>query len=113
LRIKYPDFIINGCVAHSVNLLIKDICKLEKFEATLEKARFIIAFVTDKNALSKQFERIQSTLHEDEDLHKRLALVSVCESRWYTHHACVGRGLLTYVTNKSYNNYGKPTFLST
>ena len=90
---KYPGLIVNGCAAHTINLLVKDICKLEEYATVLQQARDITAFVKDRNVLTKRFERIQTSLLEDGDLDKKLTLVYVGETRWYTHHSCV-RGVL-------------------
>ena len=39
LDLKYPGLIINGCAAHTINLLVKDICKLDRMKYYLENAR--------------------------------------------------------------------------
>jgi hypothetical protein len=93
LQRKYPGLIINGCAAHTINLLVKDICKLDRFGDHLEHARFITSFVKDRNGLSKRFEKIQENLFQEGDLPVRRGLISVGETRWYTHHGCVKRVL--------------------
>jgi hypothetical protein len=70
--------------------LVKDICKLERFDDTLQQARLITSFVKDRNSLSKRFERIQNS---EEDLLEKRGLEFVDETRWYTHHSCVRRVL--------------------
>lgn len=94
VRKTYPKLIINGCAAHTINLLVKDICHLPQYAGTLEDARAITAFVKDRNALTKRFERIQASLCENGDMQTKLTLVYVGETRWYTHHACVERVLI-------------------
>jgi hypothetical protein len=93
LQKKYPGLIINGCAAHTNILLVKDICKLNRLGDHLEHARFITSFVQDRNALSKRFEKIQENLFQEGVLPFKRGLVSVVETRWYTHHGCVRRVL--------------------
>lgn len=84
---------MNGCASHTINLLVKDICKLDEYASILHQARLITAFVKDRNALSKRFEKIQKNLSHDGELDQILTLVYVGEIRWYTHHSCVKRVL--------------------
>ena len=91
LQAKYPGMILNGCAAHTVNLLVKNICKLDRFEDFLEHARFITSFLKDRNALSKRFESIQENLYREGDISSKGGLVHVVETRWYTHYGCVRR----------------------
>jgi hypothetical protein len=49
--------------------------------------------VQDRNALSKRFEKIQENLFQEGVLPFKRGLVSVVETRWYTHHGCVRRVL--------------------
>ena len=91
LQLKYPGMIINGCAAHTVNLLVKDICKLDRFEDFLEHARFITSFVKERNALSKRFQKIQENLYQEGDIFSRGGLLCVGETRWYTHYGFVRR----------------------
>ncbi|RQM20481.1 hypothetical protein B5M09_013952 [Aphanomyces astaci] len=93
LEQKYPGLICNGCAAHAVNLLIKDVCKLEVFANALERARDVTSFVKDRNALTKQFERIQETLLVDGEISSKRAMSSVVATRWYTHYNCIARVL--------------------
>jgi hypothetical protein len=100
LRAKHPGLIVNGCAAHTINLLVKDICNLDRFNDTLQQAKAITAFVRDRNALTKGFEKIQNMLHDEGDLEKIGALLSVGNTRWYTHHGCVRRVLENKVVLK-------------
>ena len=93
LTAKYPGLVVNGCAAQTVNLLVKDICKLDRLNDTLEQVKAITAFVRDRNALTKRFEKIQYSMYEEGDLEKIGPLVSVGATRWYTHHLCVRRVL--------------------
>ncbi|RQM10556.1 hypothetical protein B5M09_013285, partial [Aphanomyces astaci] len=93
LEQKYPGLICNGCAAHAVNLLIKDVCKLEVFANALERAWDVTSFVKVRNALTKRFERIQETLLVDGEISSKRALSSVVATRWYTHYNCIARVL--------------------
>ncbi|ETV65719.1 hypothetical protein H257_17606 [Aphanomyces astaci] len=75
LEQRYPGLICNGCAAHAVNLLIKDVCKLEVFANALERAGDVTSFVKDRNALTKRFERIQDTLLADGEISSKRAFV--------------------------------------
>jgi hypothetical protein len=39
LEEKYPGLICNGCAAHTMNLLVKDICKLPRYLGPLNKCK--------------------------------------------------------------------------
>ncbi|RHZ00579.1 hypothetical protein DYB35_011184 [Aphanomyces astaci] len=68
LEAKYPGLICNGCAAHALNILVKDVCKLEPYATILESSRHATSFVKDRNALTKRFERIQQHMHVDGEL---------------------------------------------
>ena len=51
LEEKYPGLIMNGCGAHTINLLVKDISNFPIYSETLLKARY---FVKKKNLLVLQ-----------------------------------------------------------
>ena len=50
--------IINGCAAHTVNLLVKDICQMDDNAEIMMPARDITSFVNDRNISSKGLERV-------------------------------------------------------
>jgi hypothetical protein len=91
LEEKYPGLIMNGCGAHTINLLVKDICNLPIYSETLLKAREITQFVKKKNLLVCKFRKIQENMVAEGDLSKKLELEYVGATRWYTHHRCVSR----------------------
>jgi hypothetical protein len=82
LEEKYPGLVCNGCAAHTVNLLVKDVCHLDEYKDTLALCRQLTAFVKDRNALTKRFEKIQKRLLDEREVNKARALVSVGETRW-------------------------------
>jgi hypothetical protein len=91
LEEKYPGLIMNGCGAHTINLLVKDICHLPIYREMLLKAREITQFVKKKNLLVFRFRKIQENMVAEGELTKKLELEYVGETRWYTHHRCVSR----------------------
>lgn len=91
LEEKYPGLIMNGCGAHTINLLLKDICNLPIYSETLLKAREITNFVKKKNLLVYRFRKIQENMVAEGELSKKLELEYVGNTRWYTHHRCVLR----------------------
>lgn len=95
LEQKYPSVIVNGCGAHTINLLVKDICKLPVYANSLENARDITSFILGRGQLRKRLATIQKRLVEDGEMLSAKGLVYVGETRWYTHHSCVRRLLDT------------------
>ncbi|KAF0710280.1 hypothetical protein AaE_012606, partial [Aphanomyces astaci] len=93
LEDKYPGLICNRCAAHALNLLVKDVCKLEPYATILESARHVTSFVKDRNALTKRLERIQQHMHVDGELSAKRALSTVVQTRWYTQYNCLVRVL--------------------
>ena len=91
LEEKYPSVIVNGCGAYTVNLLVKDICKLPEYQKWLDAARDITGFIMGRGSLRKRLEKIQAHLVEDGEMEFARVLIYVAETRWYTHHLCVRR----------------------
>jgi hypothetical protein len=102
LQAKYPALIINGCGAHIMNLLVKDIVKLDRFSDIIEHSKFITSFVKNSNIMCKRFERIQNNLHREEVISSKRTLAFVVETRWYTHHNCLKRVLENKLVFKQY-----------
>ena len=91
LEDNYPGLICNGCGAHTMNLLVKDVCNLPRFEPTLTTARAITSFVKKRTAVRQRFKTIQQQLYDEREINKRLDLIYVGDTRWYTHHGCTRR----------------------
>ena len=81
LRAKHPRIIINGCAAHTINLLVKDICKLDRFGDILEHARLITSFVKDRNALTKRFEKTTTVVYPMFTKFSKFYLKNMLQSR--------------------------------
>ncbi|OWZ10716.1 hypothetical protein PHMEG_00016386 [Phytophthora megakarya] len=73
----------NGCGAHVMNLLIKDICSLTEFEKTLADAMVVIKFVHNHQPVLSAFQTKRETYKIKHDL------ILVVPIRWYSHYnAC-------------------------
>ncbi|KAF4149993.1 hAT family C-terminal dimerization region [Phytophthora infestans] len=80
---KYPTIFANGCGAHVLNLLIKDVCKIPEFAAVLADLNVLVKFVNDHKLVVAEFKRLRDVL----TIQKGLTLP--CPTRWYTHfNAC-------------------------
>jgi hypothetical protein len=80
---NYPGIFANGCAAHVLNLLVKDILEIEEYEKTLQEAVDVTKFIKYRGALSKEFRTIQAPLGC-----KRFLSIPV-KTRWYTQYHCV------------------------
>jgi hypothetical protein len=74
LEQKYPSVFANGCGAHMVNLLVKDICKLPEYENPLAAAR---GFIMNRVVLRKRFGTIQKRLVQDREMDSARALATI------------------------------------
>lgn len=76
---KYPHIFANGCGAHVMNLLIKDICEIERYQDTLSEVQFLVRFVKDHHHVLAKFNE----LRRQYNISKTLCLT--VPTRWYTH----------------------------
>ena len=70
LEKKYPGLIMNGCGAHTINLLVKDICNLPQYKEVLSMARDITNFVKKRVQLICRLRKIQQNLVSEKELEK-------------------------------------------
>ena len=56
IETKFPHISANGCVAHGMNLLIKDVLETDKNGNTLENSEKIIKFVTSHHIVKAKYE---------------------------------------------------------
>ena len=89
LETKYIGFICNGCGAHTFNLLVKDICKLDDYQPTLTAARAITSFVKKRAAIVNKYRSIQKHLFDENEIGAQTTLDYVGDTRWYTHYSCL------------------------
>ncbi|KAG1689997.1 hypothetical protein DVH05_028508 [Phytophthora capsici] len=61
IETKYPHIFANGCAAHVMNLLIKDVCGLPEFSGILDNLNKVVKFVNDhKFAIAEFLQRLLS-----------------------------------------------------
>lgn len=77
VREKYPHILTYGCVAHSLNLLLKDIMHLEFFNNVYHQARQVIKFFRNKHMPKQVLKKISL-----ENNGKEIALILPAETRW-------------------------------
>lgn len=80
---EHPLVFANGCAAHVMNLLIKDICNMEEFRETVADAMAVIKFVRNHQHVLAAFQAKREQYQIKHDL------VKVVPTRWYSHYnAC-------------------------
>jgi hypothetical protein len=91
---KYPQIFANGCAAHVLNLLIKDIFETRDYMDVLDKAKFLSKFIRNHMVILDKFRRIQEANKHSGVLNCIKALELPIETRWYSSHGCVRSVLL-------------------
>lgn len=76
---EFPHISVNGCGAHVMNLLIKDIMEINAHKNVASNASKIIKFVNNHYIVSAKFEDIRKELGVAHKLSLPVA------TRWYTH----------------------------
>lgn len=77
---RYPHISANGCAAHTVNLLIKDILDTPGNSTTIKEAEKIIKFVTNHHIVKAKFEEKRKALKVNHTL--SMAVVT----RWFSRY---------------------------
>ncbi|KAJ8890573.1 hypothetical protein PR048_010082 [Dryococelus australis] len=83
-KIKYLHLITFGCLGHELNLLAKDICKLNTVYRTVESVKQVIHFFKDKHTPSQVLKQIQQ-----ERQGKETSLLYSVETRWGSVNKCL------------------------
>ena len=86
IETNYPFIFANGCAAHVINLLIKDIFQIRDHIETLEKAKDIIKFIRNHQIVLTKFKQIQQGMKSSNILTKIKALDLPVETHWYSKH---------------------------
>lgn len=76
---RYPHISANGCAAHGMNLLIKDLLDDPSCEKTIQESAKIIKFVNNHHLIQAKFE----LLRKEAKVQHKLSLPVV--TRWYSH----------------------------
>jgi len=76
----YPKVFANGCGAHVMNLLIKDICELEIVSNLLQKSLSVVKFIRNNQSVLHEFNTVRHGLKIGCSL-----IIPVC-TRWYSQY---------------------------
>lgn len=80
-----PNLTCNGCGAHMMNLIMKDILGLATVTDVLDDAKWLSKYILNRYILLDHFDRIQDKLNPE--YRRRLCLP--VPTRWYTSEACM------------------------
>jgi len=94
LEEQYPGLVCNGCGAHVVDLLVRDVCELPENKDVLTKVQEVTAFVRRRTAVLSRFHNLQDKAVRYGDLKSKRGLEFFVDTRWYTHHTSIARLLL-------------------
>lgn len=78
IEIKYPQISANGCAAHVLNLLIKDISSSKENSKTVKDAEKIIHFINNHHIVKAKFEEKRKAANVSTTLSTTVA------TRWYS-----------------------------
>lgn len=76
---RFPHISANGCAAHGLNLLIKDLLNEPIHEKTISESAKIIKFVNNHHLVQAKFEK----LRKEAKVQQKLSLPVV--TRWFSH----------------------------
>lgn len=85
LEINRPQIFGNGCAAHGMDLLVKDIASIPFLSSAIESCVKLTKFIKKRSALALTFRQIQRSTHAER--HKGLRLPVA--TRWYTSESCL------------------------
>jgi hypothetical protein len=80
---RFPHIYTNGCASHVLNLLAKDICKLEDFPVILQEATDIVNFIRKRSKLRQRLKELRKMMGIPRGLQLPV------ETRWCTQLACL------------------------
>ncbi|CAB5390292.1 unnamed protein product [Rhizophagus irregularis] len=84
LAIKYPNIVILGCVAHSLNLLIGDIMKLSWVDSTIKNGKKIVKYFKSHQIPAAVLKRYQRSSYD-----KQISLKLPVKTRWGSSAICL------------------------
>jgi hypothetical protein len=85
LAIKYPSVIFMGCLAHSLNLLINDIIKLNWAKTIISKAKVIVKYFKFHHIPAAILKRHQKATYKNTWITLKLPV----KTRWGSNAACL------------------------
>ncbi|XP_023313145.1 uncharacterized protein LOC111693179 [Anoplophora glabripennis] len=78
LKEKHPHLVTYGCIAHGINLLLKDLYSLPSVSKCTASIKDIIKFFKNKH-MAKQ---VLKEIHLTDNGNKEIALITYVETRW-------------------------------
>jgi hypothetical protein len=91
---KYSHIFANGCAAHMLNLLVKDILQLPLFQSTFEKSVELVKHIQSSQELLFRFRTIRSSLKSAHQIERELELCLPVATRWYSSKKCISSVIL-------------------
>ena len=79
---KYPLVFANGCAAHTMNLLVKDICDIEENNNVLNQAVQVVRYIKERHIVLAKYREIKANLRVE----KQICLPVI--TRWYSRYNC-------------------------
>ncbi|ETL92674.1 hypothetical protein L917_09063, partial [Phytophthora nicotianae] len=83
---EHPNVVFNGCSAHAMNLLLKDIFKIELFADVLKNAVKVVSFVRARHLF---LDRARSPRRSLSNCEKTGELSTPVLTRWYAQEKCI------------------------
>lgn len=77
---KFPHIIAQGCAAHAMNLVVKDILDVRAHKKIMDEAKVIVKFVNNHHLICAKFDIIR----KQEKVTKKLAMPVI--TRWFSHY---------------------------
>ena len=94
IETKYPNIFANGCAAHVMNLLVKDIFSIRNNMDALDQAKNISKFIKNHQIVLNKFKNLQLAMKNAGLLDRIKALELPVETRWYSNHNTIKSVLL-------------------
>ena len=88
IEAKYPHIHCNGCAAHVMNLLIKDILSIDALKAVMTKATAVVKVIRRTQRIKAKFDECASTRADGTHLNQ---LVMPSNTRWYSQYTMLTR----------------------
>src|SRR6266498_5900162 len=80
---KYSNIICLGCNSYIINLLIRDILKINEIKVVVNNAKMIVNYFRSHIQAAAKLKHIQI-----ENYNKKILLVLLALIRWGTHFSC-------------------------
>ncbi|KAG3008510.1 hypothetical protein PC128_g18495 [Phytophthora cactorum] len=91
---RHPNVVFSGCSAHAINLLLKDILRIDLFADVLKKAVKVVTFIRARNIL---LDRVRAKRRQLPRVAKAGELAVPVSTRWYAQD----KSIKSVIRNKS------------